>query len=106
LTASAPARASSSSSSPAAAKQRSEQARNGQNDVAVRDVSQHMLAQPLGPQELFLLVTRGAEATAPAGEGHQDAAAALAAPRPRETMLDQAALEETPQTWHAVPTVL
>ena len=34
--------------------ERTQQPRDGQNDVAVGDLGEHLLAQPLGPQELAL----------------------------------------------------
>jgi hypothetical protein len=40
----------------AAAKQRPEQARERQHDVAVCDGGEHVLAQPRGPEELLLLL--------------------------------------------------
>ena len=51
-----------------APKQRAQQARDGEHHMAVRDGQQHVFAKPLGPQELLLLLARGAEAAAAAGE--------------------------------------
>jgi hypothetical protein len=45
---------------------------------------QDFVAQPLGPEELLLLLAGGTEAAAAAGEGDQDAPSALAAPEPGE----------------------
>jgi len=80
----------------AAAEQRAQQAWNGQHHMAVRDGQEHVFAQPLGPQELLLLLAGRTEATATAGEGDKDAAPALAAPEPGELVLEKAALQELP----------
>ena len=77
--------------------QGTQQARDGQDDVAVGDFGQDFVAQPLGPEELLLLLAGGAEAAAAAGEGDQNAPAALAAPEPGEAMLEKAAPQELPQ---------
>jgi len=79
------------------AEQGSQQPRDGQDDVAVRDRGQHLLAQPLGPQELTLLLARGAEGAPATGEGHQHASAALATPQPGEAVLQETTLEELAQ---------
>ncbi len=65
--------------------------------MAVRDVQQHFVAQPLGPQQLLLLLARGAEAATAAGEGDQNALAALTAPQSCKAVLQEAALQELPQ---------
>jgi hypothetical protein len=49
--------------------QRTQQPGDGQDDVAVGDAGEHLLAQPLGPEELSLLLARGAEGPAATGEG-------------------------------------
>jgi len=43
------------------AEQGPEQPRDRQDKVAVRDLGQHLLAQPFGPQNLSLLLARRAE---------------------------------------------
>jgi hypothetical protein len=63
-----------------AAEQRAQETWDGEHHVAVRDAQQHLLAQPLGPQQLLLLLARGAAAAAAAGEGDEHAPAALATP--------------------------
>jgi hypothetical protein len=78
-------------------RQRPQQARDGQHHVTVRDRSEQLLAQPLGPEELLLLLARGAEAAAAPGEGHENAPAALGAPQPGEAVLEQPAAQELPQ---------
>ena len=79
------------------AQQGSQQPRDGQDDVAVGDRGEHLLAQPLGPQDLPLLLARGAERPPAAGERHQHAPPALAAPEAGEAVLEQAAAQELPQ---------
>lgn len=54
---------------PPAPEQRAQQAWDREYHVAVRNRQEHIVAQPLRPQELLLLLARGAEAAAPAGEG-------------------------------------
>ena len=81
---------------PPAAEQRAQEAWDGEHHMAVRDAQQHLLAQPLGPQQLLLLLARGAEAAAPAGEGDEHAPAALTAPQSCEAVLQEAALQELP----------
>jgi hypothetical protein len=49
-------------------------------EVAVGDLGQDFGGQPLGPEELFLLLAGWAEAAAATGECNQDAPAARAAP--------------------------
>jgi hypothetical protein len=61
------------------------------------DIGEDVLAQPLSPQQLLILLTGRREAATPAGEGHQDTPAALATPQPNEAVLEKAALEELPQ---------
>jgi hypothetical protein len=63
-----------------AAKQRPQQPRDGEHNVTMGHGSEQLLAQPFGPQELFLLLAGGAEAAAPAGEGNQHAPSTLGAP--------------------------
>ena len=82
---------------PPPAEQRAQEARDGEHHMAVRDSQQHFVAQPLGPQELLLLLARGAEAAATAGEGDQNALAALRTPQPCKAVLEKPALEELPQ---------
>jgi hypothetical protein len=82
---------------PPPAQERTQQSGDGQDDVAVGDRGEHLLAQPLGPDELALLLARGAEGAAAAGEGDEHAAAALGAPQPGEAVLEQPAAEELPQ---------
>jgi hypothetical protein len=82
---------------PPATEQWTQQARDREHHVAVRDGQEHVLAQPLGPQELLLLLARGAEAAAPTREGDEHAPAALPAPKPCEAVHQQAALQELPQ---------
>ena len=65
--------------------------------MTVGDRSQQLLAQPLRPQELLLLLARGAEAAPATGEGHENAPAALGAPQPGEAVLEEATLEELAQ---------
>jgi len=65
--------------------------------VTVRDRSEQLLAQPLGPEELLLLLARGAEAAAAAGEGDENAPAAIGAPQPGEAVSWDAAPDEPPQ---------
>jgi hypothetical protein len=65
--------------------------------VAVGDFGQDFAAQPLGPEQLLLLLAGWAEAAAAAGEGDQDAPAARAAPEPGEAVLEQPAAQELPQ---------
>ena len=72
------------------AEQGSEQPRDRQDDVAVRKLGEHLLAQPFGPQ-------RRAEGPAAAREGAEHAATALGAPEPSEVVLEQTAAEELPQ---------
>ena len=79
-----------------AAEERTQQPRDGQDDVAVGDRGQHLVAQPLGPQDLSLLLARGAERAAAAGKGDEHAAPALGAPQPSEAVLEQAAAQELP----------
>ncbi len=79
------------------AEQRTQQPRDRQDDVAVGDLGEHLLAQPHRPEELSLLLARGAEGPAAAGERDQHAAAALGAPQPGEAMLEQTAAQELPQ---------
>ena len=45
----------------AAAQERPQQPRDCQDDVAVSNLGQYLLAQPLGPEELALLLAGGAE---------------------------------------------
>jgi hypothetical protein len=80
-----------------AAEERTQQAGDGQDKVAVRDLGEHLLAQPLGPQNLSLLLARRAKRPAAAREGHQHAAPALWAPQPGEAMLEQTTVQELPQ---------
>ncbi len=68
------------------AKERPQQARDGQHDMAVGDGSEKLLPKPFGPEQLLLLLTGGAEATGTAGEGDEHAAAALGAPQPRKAV--------------------
>ncbi len=77
--------------------ERPQQPRDGQHDMAVCDLLQHLLTQPLGPKDLPLLLARRAEAAAAAGEGDEHAAPALPAPEPSEAMLDEPAAQELPQ---------
>jgi hypothetical protein len=74
-----------------------QQARHGQDDMAMGHRRQHLLPQPLGPQDLLLLLAGGAEAAAAAGERAEHARAAGRAPEPGEAVLDEAALEEPSQ---------
>ena len=77
--------------------QRAQQPRDGQHDVAMGGPGEHVLAQPLGPEDLPLLLARGAERPAAAGEGDEHAAPALGAPQPGEAVLEQPAAQELPQ---------
>jgi len=83
---------------PPATEQWTQQARDREHHVAVRDGQEHVLAQPLGPQELLLLLARGAEAAAPTREGDEHAPAALRAPKPCEAVLQQAAFRNSRNT--------
>jgi hypothetical protein len=76
----------------AAVEQGTQQARDGQDDVAGGDFGQDVVAQPLGSEELLLL-TRRAEAASAAGE----ATRTLRRHSPhqsRETVIEQAAAQE------------
>jgi len=66
------------------AKKRPQQARDGQHHVTVRDRSEQLLAQPLGPEELLLLLARGAEAAGGTG-ATTGSSIALARPGARQT---------------------
>jgi hypothetical protein len=77
----------------AAVEQGTQQARDGQDDVAGGDFGQDVVAQPLGSEELLLLLTRRAEAASAAGE----ATRTLRRHSPhqsRETVIEQAAAQE------------
>jgi hypothetical protein len=71
---------------PVVAEQRTQEAWDRENHVAVRDGQEYLLAQPLGPEQLLLLLARGAEAATAAGEGNQNAFATLRTPEPCEAV--------------------
>jgi hypothetical protein len=57
---------------------------------------EQVFAQPLGPQELLLLLAGRTETAATAGEGDENAASALGVPEPSKRVVEKAALQELP----------
>jgi hypothetical protein len=71
---------------PPLAEDPAQEARHGEDDVAMWNGREHFLLQPFRPQELALLFARRAKGPSAARERSQHARPARGAPKPREAM--------------------
>jgi len=74
-----------------------QEARHGENDVAMGNGRENLLLEPLCPQELALLLARRAKRPSATGERAKHARPAHRAPKPREAVFDEATAHEPAQ---------
>jgi hypothetical protein len=74
-----------------------QEAGHGEDDMAMRNGREHLLPQPLRPQELALLLARRAEGPSATGERAEHSRPERRAPKPREAVFDEATAHEPPQ---------